>query len=60
MNLSLTLLIIGVWGFLLNGKNVNLIDITIEIMLLYMTFLILVYSLRFGYIIGQIYVKYII
>ncbi len=60
MNLSLILFLIGVLGFVLNRKNVILMLISIEIMLLAITFLILVSSLSFDDTLGQIYAIYII
>jgi NADH-ubiquinone oxidoreductase chain 4L len=60
MNLSLTLFLIGVLGFVLNRKNIILMLISIEIMLLSITFLILINSLVFEDIIGQVYAVYII
>ena len=60
MNLSLMLFLIGVLGFVLNRKNVNLMLISIEIMLLAITFLILVSSLSFDDTLGQIYAIYIL
>jgi NADH-ubiquinone oxidoreductase chain 4L len=60
MNLSLMLFLIGVLGFVLNRKNIILMLISIEIMLLAITFLILVSSLSFDDILGQIYAIYII
>ena len=59
MNLSLMLFLIGVLGFVLNRKNVTLMLISIEIMLLVITFLILVGSLSFDDTLGQIYSIYI-
>ena len=60
MNLSLILFIIGILGFVLNRKNIILMLISIEIMLLAITFLILVSSLSFDDILGQTYAIYII
>jgi NADH-ubiquinone oxidoreductase chain 4L len=60
MNLSLILFIIGILGFVLNRKNIILMLISIEIMLLAVTFLILVNSFGFDDILGQIYAIYII
>jgi NADH-ubiquinone oxidoreductase chain 4L len=60
MYLSLILFLIGVLGFVLNRKNIILMLISIEIMLLSVTFLILISSLAFEDIIGQIYAIYII
>jgi NADH-ubiquinone oxidoreductase chain 4L len=60
MNLPLVLFIIGMLGFVLNKKNILLMLISIEIMLLAITFLILVSSLSFDDIFGQTYAIYII
>lgn len=47
MYLSLLLFIIGVLGFVLNRRNLILMLISIEIMLLAITYLILVSSVSF-------------
>lgn len=60
MNLSLVLFLIGILGFVLNRRNIILMLISIEIMLLAITFLILLGSLSFDDIIGQTYAIYII
>jgi NADH-ubiquinone oxidoreductase chain 4L len=60
MNLSIILFLTGVLGFVLNRKNIILMIICIEIMLLAITFLILLASLIFDDILGQIYAIYII
>ncbi|RYE15055.1 MAG: NADH-quinone oxidoreductase subunit NuoK [Rickettsiales bacterium] len=60
MNLSLILFLIGILGFVLNRKNIILMLISIEIMLLSITFLILITSLKFDDIMGQMYAVYII
>jgi NADH-ubiquinone oxidoreductase chain 4L len=60
MNLSLILFLIGILGFVLNRKNIILMLISIEIMLLAITFLILVNSQGHDDIIGQIYSIYVI
>ena len=60
MNLSLILFLIGILGFVLNRKNIILMLISIEIMLLSITFLVLVSSLGFDDILGQVYAIYII
>ena len=51
---------IGILGFVLNRKNIILMLISIEIMLLAITFLILVSSLNIDDIVGQTYAIYII
>ena len=60
MNITLILFLIGILGFVLNRKNIILMLISIEIMLLSITFLILVSSLYIDDIIGQTYAIYII
>ena len=60
MKLGLLLYLIGMLGFVLNRKNIILMLICIEIMLLAVTFLILLSSLNFDDILGQIYATYII
>lgn len=60
MNLSLILFVIGILGFVLNRKNIILMIISIEIMLLAITFLILISSLSFDDVLGQTYGIYVI
>lgn len=60
MNISLILFLIGILGFVLNRKNIILMLISIEIMLLAITFLILISSVSFDDILGQTYAIYII
>jgi NADH-ubiquinone oxidoreductase chain 4L len=60
MNLSLILFLVGILGFVLNRKNIILMLISIEIMLLAVTFMILISSLGFEDILGQVYAIYII
>jgi NADH-ubiquinone oxidoreductase chain 4L len=60
MKISLFLFLIGIYGFILNKKNLILMLISIELMLLAVTLLILVNSLYFDDLFGQIYALYII
>jgi NADH-ubiquinone oxidoreductase chain 4L len=60
MNLSLFLFLIGILGFILNRKNIILMIIAIEIMLLAITLLILINSFSFDDNIGQTFSVYII
>ena len=53
MNLSIILFLIGILGFILNRKNIILMIIAIEIMLLAVTLLILISSFSFDDNIGQ-------
>jgi len=58
--LSLLLFLVGIFGFVLNRKNIILMLISIEIMLLSITYLILINSLNFDDILGQTFAVYII
>lgn len=60
MNLSISLFLIGLMGFLLNRKNIILLLISIELMLLAVTFMILISSFAFDDGIGLLYAIYII
>lgn len=60
MILSLILFLIGILGFVLNRKNIILMLISIEIMLLSITLIILINSLNFDDVLGQIYAIYVI
>jgi NADH-ubiquinone oxidoreductase chain 4L len=60
MYIGFTLFLIGILGFVLNRKNIILMLISIEIMLLAVTFIILINSLLFEDIIGQVFAIYII
>lgn len=60
MNLSIILFLIGILGFVLNRKNLILMLISIEIMLLAVTLLVMITSFRFNDIIGQTFRIYII
>ena len=60
MNLALFLFLIGTLGFILNRKNLILMIISIEIMLLAVTILILISSFTFDDNIGQTFSIFII
>lgn len=60
MSLTLILFLIGILGFIFNRKNIILMLISIEIMLLAITFLILVSSINLDDLIGQTFGIYII
>lgn len=60
MNLSILLFSVGLLGFVLNRKNIILMLIAIEIMLLGATLYILLGSLNIDDIFGQVYAVYII
>jgi NADH-ubiquinone oxidoreductase chain 4L len=60
MNISILLFLIGILGFVLNRKNIILMIIAIEIMLLSVTLLVLIMSYSFDDNIGQVFSLYII
>lgn len=60
MNLSFVLFLIGILGFVLNRKNIILMLISIEMMLLAVTLLVIISSFSFDDIVGQTYSVYII
>ena len=60
MFIYFTLFLIGILGFSLNKKNIILMLISIEIMLLAITLIILSNSLIFEDILGQVFSIYII
>ena len=60
MNISILLFIIGILGFVLNRKNIIIMIIAIEIMLLSVTLLVLIMSYNFDDNIGQIFSIYIL
>ena len=60
MHLSLILFLIGLLGFILNRKNIILILISIEMILLAVTLLIILSSFSFDDILGQTYGIYVI
>ena len=60
MSLTLVLFLIGILGFVFNRKNIILMLISIEIMLLAITFLVLVSSVNIDDIVGQSFAIYII
>jgi NADH-ubiquinone oxidoreductase chain 4L len=55
MKLSITIFLIGILGFVLNKRNIILKLISIEIMLLAATVILLISSLGYDDITGQIY-----
>jgi NADH-ubiquinone oxidoreductase chain 4L len=60
MLIGFSVFLIAVLSFILNRKNIILMLISIEIMLLAVTFLILINSLLFEDILGQVFSIYII
>jgi NADH-ubiquinone oxidoreductase chain 4L len=60
MIFSLSLFLIGILGFILNRKNIILLIISLEIMLLAVTLLFLISSFSFDDNTGQIFGIYII
>nr|YP_009558607.1 NADH dehydrogenase subunit 4L [Capillidium heterosporum]YP_010417165.1 NADH dehydrogenase subunit 4L [Capillidium rhysosporum]AZZ06708.1 NADH dehydrogenase subunit 4L [Capillidium heterosporum]QWY25712.1 NADH dehydrogenase subunit 4L [Capillidium rhysosporum] len=60
MKLGLLLFLIGIEGFILNNKNLILMLICLEIMLLATTVLVLTFSITFDDLFAHIYALYII
>jgi NADH-ubiquinone oxidoreductase chain 4L len=60
MNLSVVLFLIGILGFVLNRKNIILILISVELILLRVTVQILLYSYLFDDVVGLTFRIYII
>ena len=60
MNLSVLLFLIGILGFILNRRNIILMIIAIEIMLLSVTLLVLIVSYGYDDNIGQTFSIFII
>jgi NADH-ubiquinone oxidoreductase chain 4L len=60
MILSLLLFLTGILGFVLNRKNIILMIIAIEMMLLAVTFLILINSFNYNDNIGQLFSIFIL
>jgi len=60
MSFSYILFLIGILGFVLNRKNIILMIIAIEIMLLSVTILLLIMSYSFDDSIGQTFSIYIV
>jgi len=60
MNLSISLFLIGLIGFVMNRKNIILLLISIELMLLAVAFMVIISSFAFDDILGEIYAIYII
>ena len=60
MIISFILFLIGILGFTFNKKNIILMLISIEVMLLSITFIILKNSILFEDLFGQIFSLYII
>ena len=60
MTISLLIFFIAILGFILNRKNIILILICIEIMLLAVTLIVLLSSASFDDVVGQTFAIYII
>ena len=60
MKFSILLFLVGILGFILNRKNLILMIISIEIMLLAVTLLVLISSYAYDDNIGQTFSVYII
>jgi NADH-ubiquinone oxidoreductase chain 4L len=60
MNLTLIIFVMGILGFIFNRRNIILMLISLEMMLLSITFFILINSINIDDMLGQTYGIYII
>jgi NADH-ubiquinone oxidoreductase chain 4L len=60
MDLALILFVIGILGFIFNRKNLILMIISIEIILLAVSLLTLLFSWEFNDVLAEVYSLYII
>jgi NADH-quinone oxidoreductase subunit K len=60
LNISVTLFLIGVLGLVLNRKNILIIIMSIELMLLSVNLNFLIFSIYLDDIIGQLFVLFIL
>lgn len=60
INIALILFLVGILGFVLNRKNIILMLISLELMLLALTLIVLISSINYDDVLGQTYAIYII
>ena len=60
LNIVIVLFLIGVWGLVLNRKNILIIIMSIELMLLAVNINFLVFSVYLDDIVGQLFVLFIL
>lgn len=60
LTFSILLFLIGIWGLVLNNKNIIIMLMAIEIMLLAVNFNFIIFSIYLDEIIGQVFSLYII
>jgi NADH-quinone oxidoreductase subunit K len=60
LTFSIILFLIGIWGLVLNNKNIIIMFMAIEIMLLAVNFNFIIFSIYLDDIIGQIFALYIL
>jgi NADH-quinone oxidoreductase subunit K len=60
LTFSILLFLIGIWGLVLNNKNIIIMLMAIEIMLLAVNFNFIIFSIYLDDLIGQIFSLYII
>lgn len=58
--LSITLFFIGVWGIILNRRNIIIMLISIELMLIAINFNFIIFSVFQDNILGQIYAIFVL
>lgn len=60
MKLGLSLFLVSLYGLILNRKNLILMIVSLEILLLAVTLIFLFFSYNFNDILGQVFALYII
>ena len=60
LTVATTLFLLGIWGLVLNRKNIIIMLMSIELMLLAINLNLIVYSMHLDDIIGQIYALFIL
>lgn len=60
LTFSILLFLIGIWGLVLNNKNIIIMFMAIKIMLLAINFNFIIFSVYLDDIIGQIFTLYIL
>ena len=60
LTVATTLFLLGIWGLVLNRKNIIIMLMSIELMLLAINLNLIVYSIHLDDIIGQIYALFIL
>jgi NADH-quinone oxidoreductase subunit K len=60
LTVATTLFLLGIWGLVLNRKNIIIMLMSIELMLLAINLNLIVYSMYLDDVVGQIYALFIL